>query len=386
MNLEEILVANGASLILLIILFICRHNTRKTRRMSDKIFSVIIMLITVGCVLECVTFLLDGRGHWLRPYSIFFNSAEYVCTASAALFWALYTDQVLNEDKKILKNYFIPFVAAWVFILLLLIPNAFLGFLFSVDYDCVYSRQPVGYVYYAFFMSCYIFSIILYYRFRISKGRTKFFPIWMFLTPLFISFFISVFLYGVSVSFLGSAIGLAGLYMNIQNRMSMTDSLTGLYNRSYIEHYITAARENKRYVYSGIMLDVDHFKKINDTFGHSVGDDALVDVADILSKATGKKETVFRYAGDEFIIMMRLPQSREEELEPLTIEIKENILREVKLFNKEGATPYKLQFSMGYALYDVNKTDDVFFQKMDEEMYREKEFHKTASKNIKSIV
>lgn len=87
--------------------------------------------------------------------------------------------------------------------------------------------------------------------------------------------------------------------------LSTTDQLTGLYNRRYVEEQIQRALKatNGAQHHSLLMLDIDHFKSINDSFGHDVGDEVLVNVASSIKNAIGYTSTPGRWGGEEFIIL-----------------------------------------------------------------------------------
>ena len=88
--------------------------------------------------------------------------------------------------------------------------------------------------------------------------------------------------------------------------MAYTDSLTKIYNRLHFNHFLEAEIDKvKRYggTFSIIFFDLDHFKQINDTYGHLVGDKILEDVTDIISKANRSSDIFARYGGEEFIIL-----------------------------------------------------------------------------------
>lgn len=90
--------------------------------------------------------------------------------------------------------------------------------------------------------------------------------------------------------------------------MSITDPLTGLYNRRHfnimLKNEIDRAKRNKQTVHL-ILIDVDNFKSINDTFGHPAGDDFLIKVANSLKQTLRRaNDTVYRLGGDEFAVTM----------------------------------------------------------------------------------
>ena len=90
-------------------------------------------------------------------------------------------------------------------------------------------------------------------------------------------------------------------------RQTITDPLTGLHNRRFFDQVLEseAARSNRSgEPFSLLMLDLDHFKQINDTYGHQNGDTVLQAVANTLKKSIRKSDTACRYGGEEFAIIM----------------------------------------------------------------------------------
>jgi diguanylate cyclase (GGDEF)-like protein len=90
-------------------------------------------------------------------------------------------------------------------------------------------------------------------------------------------------------------------------RLSVTDALTGLYNRRHLvgtlANEVQRSRRLRR-TFGVLMADVDHFKQYNDTHGHLAGDAALVKIAEILRKTTRGVDCVARYGGEEFLVML----------------------------------------------------------------------------------
>jgi len=90
-------------------------------------------------------------------------------------------------------------------------------------------------------------------------------------------------------------------------RLAIRDPLTGLYNRYYFEDRLDGEFERaKRYKrpFSILMIDIDDFKRINDTYGHDTGDDVLRKVGLVLRTKTRRSDTQVRYGGEEFVLII----------------------------------------------------------------------------------
>ena len=97
-----------------------------------------------------------------------------------------------------------------------------------------------------------------------------------------------------------------GIYAEKVEQLAFNDKLTGLYNRHYLmEQLQELEARHKRYKekFSLILLDLDHFKNVNDSYGHSVGDKTLKAVADCIMKEMRETDFASRYGGEEFIIV-----------------------------------------------------------------------------------
>jgi diguanylate cyclase (GGDEF)-like protein len=99
----------------------------------------------------------------------------------------------------------------------------------------------------------------------------------------------------------------ATIRAEVAQERAMTDALTGLLNRYGLQHVLAREHaEARRYnrPLSCLMIDLDNFKTINDTYGHAAGDLALQQVAGILREAVRGSDTVFRYGGEEFLVLL----------------------------------------------------------------------------------
>lgn len=90
-------------------------------------------------------------------------------------------------------------------------------------------------------------------------------------------------------------------------KLSVTDSLTGAFNREFLQHRLPAAIADAGTdgtKLSVAMVDIDHFKTVNDRYGHDIGDTVLTEVAERMRSATRKHDLLVRYGGEEFLVVL----------------------------------------------------------------------------------
>ena len=138
-------------------------------------------------------------------------------------------------------------------------------------------------------------------------------------------------------------------------QLSVTDALTGLLNRRYLQERLTEEiiRSNRHgYPMSFMMIDVDHFKSYNDTYGHPEGDKALKIVGHVLKETLRGADVAARYGGEEFSIL--LPQTISEEAQAIAERIRRNI-------EETDFGSRKVTVSMGIAScsLELNSSDEV---------------------------
>ena len=214
---------------------------------------------------------------------------------------------------------------------------------------------------------CLVDSIALYMIAKKSGGLLKFFPIAVFIVPAAVGISLQFFIYGISTIWLSLAISIAGIMTASKNEIIFMDRLTGIYNRSYLDHLQKQIQKRKDYLVSGIMIDLNGFKSINDRLGHAVGDDALITAARIFSDVVNEKGCAIRYAGDEFVILLNTADT--QLVQNVILQIR-NSLEE---HNNRGEKPYVLSASMGFAVFDLRQQSiSMFMNIMDMRMYEDK--------------
>ena len=149
----------------------------------------------------------------------------------------------------------------------------------------------------------YIYIFILVYRKRDEINGNVLFSVMIFLLLPIIGTFIQLTNSNVIVLWASTAVSVLFIYLLFETTSSARDFLTGVYRRSRTEEYIETLLRKKR-VCTVIMIDIDDFKTLNDTFGHPTGDRVLVEFGKVLTKIFRIKAIVSRFGGDEFIVVL----------------------------------------------------------------------------------
>lgn len=149
--------------------------------------------------------------------------------------------------------------------------------------------------------------------------------------------------------------------------LSVTDKLTGLKNRRFFQEKLEeqlAIFDETAQLFSLLILDIDHFKKVNDTYGHQVGDEVLAQLAQILNAHARQDDVVARYGGEEFVII--LPETDVD----TSRRIAEQIRRVVEQAQWQTG---KVTISIGIATVTEEDTDATILKKADQALYISKE-------------
>lgn len=160
------------------------------------------------------------------------------------------------------------------------------------------------------------------------------------------------------------------------------DTLTKLYNRHYLHSYLSvcfhrAKREQEEV--SVIMLDIDHFKSVNDTYGHNVGDIVLKNIASVFINTTRKSDVVSRYGGEEFVII--LANTKLEDAQILAEKIRSNVenMKSKYQENKE----LSITISLGISLLKEEDTSmQTVINRADKALYNSK----SSGRNRVSVI
>ena len=152
------------------------------------------------------------------------------------------------------------------------------------------------------------------------------------------------------------------------HRLAVTDSLTGVFNRNQLNNVLPGEVERStRYKkpFGLLMIDIDHFKRINDALGHGAGDKVLQKTAEILSKLIRENDTLIRWGGEEFVLVILEVDKKS------LIHLCENLRKKIEDENYGAAG--KITVSIGATLFKENDFPDALLDRADKALYEAKE-------------
>lgn len=234
------------------------------------------------------------------------------------------------------------------------------GLVFSIDSDNIYHRESL----YWFYVAAFIFSILYCFVCMVIayKNYQARFNIVMALVLCFLAFGVGVQMVNseMRIDYLCAVIGNIFLYNNRASIVNQVDKTTRLLNRRCFDR----SAENLKSNVCVIVFDINNFKIINDTYGHTVGDKCLKDVAKIIFSVYKKYGQCYRIGGDEMCVIL---DKFFDNPEKLNARLQQEA---AKLCLKYGDV---FGLSVGYAYCDGSKTTFAeAFKKADEMMYRNK--------------
>ena len=267
--------------------------------------------------------------------------------------------QIIYALIKKLKGYiFIP--AGILFVVDIV--SIFTGIVFSVDENNDLVRGPLGYL--PFIVAGLYCALLIYLLVKRSNKRAlEIIPI-VFLGVAFLSGLVFPFVFGPTFAeiFCSTvAMSLFIFYVFSILQLTKKDALTGLLNR---QAYYSETSRSFKDITAIVSLDMNGLKKINDTYGHDAGDEALMTLALCISKSCKVKQSAYRMGGDEFTIVCR--KTSEEDVLKLIERVKKHV----------SETKYSTSIGYCYQKDGFLGLDDLL-KKSDEEMYKNKvEFYK----------
>ncbi len=177
-----------------------------------------------------------------------------------------------------------------------------------------------------------------------------------------------------------SSFGVILMFIIIQQRELYRDTLTGARNRLVLAKCLEACSKKPNENLSVVMIDLDYFKNINDTYGHSEGDYVLKTFVKLLQKVYSEDGIVIRTGGDEFLVLIYHISQLEVN------ELNKKMSKLVDKYNNRGTKPYRIKYSCACGTYsDRDKSMDQFIHEIDMKMYQNKQNKKGKMWSVESM-
>lgn len=329
-------------------------NPKQTRG-----FLYTFLLIALISILELITVLVDGGPHWMRPINIISNYLGFALTPAVPLVMVYTIDQT-GQTSESLK---VATALEIVYFLIMTISLFTGGLVFTVDAENHYSRLGGFPVYMLMYYSGIVF--LMYHllemaRFFQNRGRELIYALALFLA---LGTLVQIRVPGIHVTWLCVTMLSILYYLYCNEMWNQLDGLTGLLSqKNYLNRTLNLHEEDRML----IVLDLDDFKHINDTYGHLAGDRCLREIAQCLKKAYGRYGNCYRIGGDEFCVLLWNPE-------------KEVFCREKFYWNltkQRVKTSILPNVSYGSALLDEYESIRDTKARADQKMYQNKKEHK----------
>ena len=151
---------------------------------------------------------------------------------------------------------------------------------------------------------------------------------------------------------------------------AITDGLTGIANRKHFDAVFTAAADEAQETGEDLcllVLDIDHFKKFNDTYGHQVGDQVLKLLAMTLTESIKGRDTAARYGGEEFVVV--LPATTLDNAVTVADNIRERVVKKAVVNRKTGKNLGSISVSIGVGRYAPGESPAETVARADQALY-----------------
>ena len=355
--------------ILLMILFDLKYQDELHSPNQFNYIELVHSLMAV-LILEALTWAVDRRqGTAFRIANIYANTAYFMADVFPAFFWAIYvTYNIYGRTRAYKRLSWLLFFPALINACLCA-SNLYNGWMFSVSADNIYRRGDRFYLLVLILLFYIGYSNILIFINKRRLTKRAYHTLLLFSIPPIIGGGLQFMFYGMPSMWSGATLMLLMIYLNIQRIKLGADPLTGISNRRDIGSYIKdrIKESSSGASFSGIFIDIDNFKSINDAHGHVMGDKALQLTADLLRKSTRKDDFIARYGGDEFLII--LPKLEDNAALAKTVS---RIRSEFDGWNRLGILPFDICLSIGHSVYEKGSGNSAeqFIRHLDSLMYK----------------
>ena len=366
--------ANGFfyACLIISIIFIDYYRKFLTDTYQRKLFFYVL-----GSSLLCITtsfanYLLTGIPGMAIYYSLYCINSLFLIGQNFAYYTlVIFIDYFIYNNatrSRVLTKIVIGFLSIYIIAVLF---NLYFRFFFYISDDNIYSHGPLYYfrLGISYFPIPVVIADVIIGSKQIKIAQKYSLVFFGILTGT--GAVLDIISQGGNILWICFSAALLYIYFFIVQSDSKQDALTGLENRTSFNEFIrNMMKQSVKQSYLFVIIDMDRFKEINDTFGHQEGDNALKDMAQIIRDSIRHTDFAARYGGDEFIIAAK---TEKDDGRIIT-----RIESAVKHHNEHAGRPYTLRMSYGQGYYSTHSGIDVndFIAHVDGLMFAHKEQRK----------
>lgn len=374
---------NLTSLLILVIIALRIQHQHPTGRLSTDLFTGMLLSNTVLVFLEMVLNLtIEHPGYVSREIIIALSTVFYLFNPAVSAIYVAFVLNWVKGKEALTKRLWVSILVPYGLYAVLVIASTWTGTLFSVDSTGLYTRGEGFWILvltsYGYFIAALGIVVFRWNHLRYAERKA----LLVFGILPFVGGLIQTFFYGTAVVWNMVTLALLIIYVDILSGNLDLDAMTGLANRRKLAPVLKAYRkEHPDKILGGIMIDVNAFKAINDTYGHKVGDEVLLEVADTLSRSVYRTDHVFRLGGDEFLILAVL--SKKDQLTAILEKLDENLT----FANQRLPYPFTVSLSCGINSWAMKQLPPMvdLISDLDTRMYAEKRKYYEASQKSAAI-
>lgn len=338
---------NVFCIILFLIMFL--DIRRKEATKDQKLYFLFILDATLFCIADMLNYILSGNmGGAVKPLLYIINTIYFSASVLASYIWYLYVLAKLGYHKG--RRHIIRYLMMIPFCLFLVISSLspVLGWIFTITDENTYQRGSALWIHWicawGYIVIPTVLTLIHIIKEKDKNQRKQIYPLFIFALFPVIASIVQIFIPSSSLIQVGMVLSSVIVYIKVQDRHVLTDTLTGLYNRSYFDRYLTEKVKlvSKDAPIFLLMMDIDDLKGVNSIMGRGRGDEILKSLAYVIQKTSQKypKTAIARYDNDEFAMF-----GYGYELEGIK-EIIKNIEDGIKEVNLNSS--YSIDVSIGY--------------------------------------
>lgn len=366
---------NAVCIAVLILLYMQLRQDHGQQSAAARLLYLLMLAAIILCLSDMISGILRGKtfagAHWMTETS---NIIYFIMATAISYLWALYVNVKLGHP--ISRKNALLWAVPLLIILLIGVTNPWTEILFSLNAGNYYSRgRGISLHWLINWMYLLVPSFQIIQKMTHEKNRNRrhdLVTLLSFIIAPTVASILQMMFYGVSCFQAGITISILIVVLLEQNSQIQSDALTGLNNRrgfdSYMDEFFRRRENSELFV---LMIDIDSFKQINDRFGHSAGDQALKDTADILKQVcavSASRLFLCRYGGDEFVIAGHSSSAEYSE------HLKRDILESFQNHHPTDRKPYTLSVSIGTASGKCSGAEDAenLLHSADDAMYSDK--------------